>query len=213
MSAMDHPPADFIGACIYAAARLDPRELRDCVAVDLAVRLHGGDCIRIQPHAFQEATHALVDGRTVIVLRDGLSAQRTNFALARITVRLAVREAAWWLAMSGAERLRMENYVAAWLLAPSPVFRLMVAKVGTDVQELANIFVITETATSLRIAETGGPDTAVTTPITIHRRGPAFRNFAAEDLRTLATARSLRHVRRVVLLDEPGRVALFSRVG
>jgi hypothetical protein len=213
MSSMDNPSPEYVGALIYAKAGLDPRELRECVAVDLAVRLHGGDCIRLQPHAFQEATHAVVDGCAQIVLRDGLTAQRTNFALARITARLAVRESTWWLAMSGVERLNIENSVAAWLLAPSPVFRSEVARVGADIQELANIFVITETATSLRLAETGGPDTAVTTPITIHMRGPSFRNFAAEHIRALATARSLRHVRRVVLIDEPGRVALFSRTG
>jgi hypothetical protein len=181
-------------------------------AAELAVQLHGPRALYRQPRAMAEACDAVIGGKRRIVVREGLPAERANFAIARVLAKLAVETAAWFRGLGDVERDSFLRELAAYLVAPPAAVRAQLAEVGVQLRALAHAFTLTETAVAMRVAEVGAvTGVVVTTPATVYRRGPALAWVRDDDVRKLAAGRAPKSVRRVVLRDEPGRVALLAR--
>ena len=202
--------ASEVGAALYARAGVDPERLPRRRTIEIALRLHGGDCIVLQPRACAEATVAAVAGRQKIVIRRGTPGPRANWLVARMLVRLE-------LARRGIRSERIECAGAAWLVAPTETFLSHVDSHtwnldSGDIERVAEMFAVPCTCAMMRIPEVGGPAVAVLTPQRVYKRGQQLSWLDDDYLRTLAARRQLRSVRRLEIPDEPGRVALLARV-
>ncbi len=193
---------------MYRLAGLDPRERPDGGSAALAERIYGNGVVRLQPRAVAEATLATIGGRRRIVLRAEASTRRLNFRLGEMLARLYLEEDQHGLDAHELDETCRE--IGAWLAAPRPAFERRVHDVGENVGALADTFALTWTATTLHISEMGGSDSVVTTPDRVYRKGRLLRGFTDDSVRELAARRSPRSVRRVVMNDERGRVALLA---
>lgn len=198
--------ASRVGADIYRAVGLTGERPPVGGSAAIAVRLLGKGAIYVQPRAMTEATCATIGGALRVVLRGGFSPRKANFLVARMIARVWLFEGS----VGPDPTMRLEHGVAAWLVAPTPCFRVCLAQVGINVPRLADTFSITQTCATIRIPEVGGPDAAVTTPDRVYRRGRLFSWADDEDLRSL-TRKETRSVRKIILRDEPGRIALLGR--
>ncbi len=202
--------AEAIGEDIYRFAKCNPLEPPRGGAVEVAIGVLGGGAILFQPRAMAEADIAIVNGQRTIAIRRGIPASRMNFLVGQQLARTWLTGEHWYMAMGAEGRAEITTAVAAWLVAPSPAFSARAKYMDGDIARLAGSFGITETCAAMRWPESGGPDAAVITASSIYRRGRLFSGFGDKEIRTIAAMRSPRSVRRVPLLDEPGRVALFS---
>jgi hypothetical protein len=193
---------DAIGEAIYAEAGCDPSWPPDTGSVHIACELFGGDVMIVQPRAFADVSIATVCGEPRIVVREGIDPRRANFLIARCVVRLWLAATAWGAIDGDADEV--ERYAAAWLVAPPNA----VQQCGPCIYGVADAMAITLTCATMRVSESGGPDSVIATPARIYRRGVFLSGFGDESVRDLASKRAVKSVRRVVL-EEPGRVALF----
>lgn len=198
-----------IGRDIYEFAGLNPLEPPPGGAADVALKAFGPTVLRLQPRALAEADVVTIDGERRIVVRTELSPARKNFAIGVAVVQLYIeRSPIAELSRPAVDALC--NSAGAWVAAPTPAVACFLLRYGVDIAALAEAFTLTETAAAMRVTEAGGPDSLVTTPTRVHRRGPGLSWIQDADARRLAASRAPRSVRRVVVQDEPGRVALFA---
>lgn len=167
-------------------------------AARLAAALVGPDCLRLVGHLPDGGD---VDGDRIAISRD--SAERMNFAVARMLARRELRRRGAWDDQS-------ERRLGAFLVAPTPVVEAVLSVEGADVPELASTCVITQTCAAMRFVEVGALDGAVITPHRVYRPGRLLRWVSDDQARAIARSRRQPSVRRVAITDEPGRVALFS---
>jgi hypothetical protein len=179
----------------------------------LAARLFGRGVLYRQPRAMAEACAATIGGARRIVVRSGLAAERANFAVARVVGELAVENDGWFRDLDAAERVTFLRDLAAHLVAPPAAVRARVAQVGVVLSTLAAAFTLTETAVAMRIAEVGAvPGVAVVTPLTVYHRGSTLiARLDDANTRALAAKKAPNGVRKAVIRDEPGRIALLAR--
>lgn len=196
--------ADEVGLEIYQMARLDVRRSPDGGAVEIARRLFGGGTIEVVRTQRVDACVADAVRRPRIALRAGLDDRRANFLIGQMIGRI-------FLARMGVVSQDDEHAIGARLVAPTEEFRVRLGSYGIDIGALADAFAITWTCASIRVAEVGGPDSVIATPKKIYRRGKLLRWVRDEDVRAIAAKPFVRSVHRVVLADEPGRVALFRK--
>jgi hypothetical protein len=201
-------PIDLLGYEMYRLAGLDPTVRPSGGAGTVAVHLYGAGAIRLLPRALVEATLATVGGRRCIILRAEAPTRRLNFRLGEMLARLYLEQDGGWSTLPNRDERCRE--LGAWLAAPRPAFERCLRHVGHDIGALADAFALTWTATSLHLSELGGPGSVVTTPDRVYRKGRLLHGFPDAHVRELAACRSPRSVRRVVIRDEPGRVALFA---
>lgn len=193
-----------IGRDIYREACLDP--FTDALAgagFELVRRIFGPRSLA-EGRLMTEGAIATLGERTIIAYRTGLSRPKANFVVAKMLGRI-FRERRGLAQSSGAE-----TELAAWLTAPSATFHEAVRELGLNIRALADEFAITQTSAALRAIEVedliGG---AVAADDHVHKRGSMI--WLHDDMVRRLAKGSPRHVRKVRVTDEPGRVALFSR--
>jgi hypothetical protein len=144
---------------------------------------------------------------TAIALRHGLSPLRSAWCIAHEVAEIDLVTVGY----RGEDVEAVAEALAAALLMPQRLFRLAVAELGADVQELAQAFAVPETAAALRLAEVGAVDAAaVVTPRRVHvRSSDSFVLPAELELRAIARG-GHPGLRKVRLLDDPRRVALLA---
>jgi hypothetical protein len=202
--AMDQP--EVIASAIYDEARLSPFEAAKGGAFGVARRL--GIDVYEQPHAREEATTGTWGGVERIVLREGLQLERANFLVAQMIGRIYARN----LKACGIAR---ERSIAAWLVAPPVAFAERYDQVGADIGALSKAFGITRTAAALRLTEVelDRPYDLVVVPANkppIRRCRGLLGQLPDADLRSLASKRTTRSVRKVQLRDDGAAVALVA---
>lgn len=171
-------------------------------AYRIAVELYGGDCIIESARAQTEAELSHWKSRTFIVLRANLPPRRANFAVARMVAREEMRRAG----VRG-----NESALAAFLVAPTPAVHRCIEQGGIDLPRLANTFALTQTCVAIRIPEVvAGVEGVVVTPERLYRRGLEW--VAEADVRALVKTRP-KALRKLAIVDEPGRVALYKMTG
>jgi hypothetical protein len=200
-----------VGAAMYTEAGLDAAQ--PARASLLAKRLHGRDVLYLQPKAALEGALATVSGRRRIVIRQGTSPARANYLIASLAARLRLEPMTWYQRLPAETQAALVRDAGAWVVAPDAAFRRRMWQTELDIHQLGAEFAITETCATMRIQEVGGPDTVVTTPERVWRRGRLLGGFADEHVRELAARRSPKSVRKVAIQDEPGRVALVALTG
>ena len=204
--------ADEVGARIYAAAGKNPARppAGGCVALALAIR--GEDAIYLQPWAVSEASLSTMLGVRRIVLRRGLPRARVNFLVGQMLARLTIEDECWFVGSSPDVQARITQRIGAWLAVPTPALARLPRNSTEDVGALADSFRVSWSCAAMRVAEAGGGDVAVVTPRTVYQRGSGIlARLPGAEVRSLAAKRSAKGLRRVVLHDEPGRVALLAR--
>lgn len=202
------PNAETLGALIYDAANLDPASppAGGCeeIADALDVIIH--ECpIRRWVDVF-----TLHDRRRLVVRR-GLDLAQYNWATGWGLAALRIENEPWGALLARRQRDALCGETATWLAAPTVVFAEAYCALDLDVRQLANEFALPEAATALRIAELpSGPScvVAIENKRTVLRRGPLLAGFDDRAVRSLATNRRAKSVRRVELAEG---VALFSR--
>ncbi len=200
--------ADDVGTAIYQAAGCNPLNAPDGGAPELAARMCGPDIIYAQPRAMAEGTLATIKGARRIVVRKGLPTERMNFVVAEQLAQLYLEGLAWFRA-APCTQTRLD--VAAWLVAPPSMVQRTMHQVGINIGAIADTFTITWTCATLRVAEVGGPEAVVATPDKVHRKGGLLRWVADDDIRAIASKPKPKGLRKIVLRDEPGRVALLAK--
>lgn len=202
-----------IAKTIYARAGESPEAPPKRGTETLVKKLLGPRSIKIVPHSQPEGEIAKVDHARAIMIRDGMSAARRNFVLARMLARSELQFDSGYFAMSVPDRLRLENEIAGWLCAPPVSFSAARARTRDNLRQLSFAFNMTETACALRIGELEpASGVAVTTPVLVHRKGPRFAWESDDTIRELATKKHPKSVRKAKIADEPGRVALLPLV-
>lgn len=196
---------------IYARAGKSPARPPKQGAFTLLTRLHGHGVVWNVANAMSEGELALLRGRRHFMVRDGMSDERRNFVLARLLVRDELLTDSGYQSMSVVDRERLENEAAGWICAPPAAFVAAMKATSKNLRQLSFAFMMTETACALRIGEVE-PEAgvAVTTPVLVHRKGRRFSWESDEVLRELAAKSTPKSVRKVKILDEPGRVALLA---
>jgi hypothetical protein len=171
-------------------------------AFRIAVELYGGDCVVESARAQTEAELSHWKNQTFIVLRANLPPRRQNFAVARMVAREEMRRAGvrW-----------DESALAAFLVAPTPAVHRCVERIGLDLPVLADAFALTQTCLAIRIPEViGDVEGVVVTPERVYRRGLDW--LIEDDVRRLAKTRP-KALKKVPIVDEPGRCALYKLTG
>lgn len=194
-----------IGREVYRKAARSPWEPPELGMVEIAALLYHGDVIRESAQAQVEATTAWVNGVTHIVVRKGLSATRANFAIGRMIARLELKQLGAWSEDS-------ERDLAAYIVAPREGFRARLYQVGIDLKRLAQPFAITETCAALRVVECTETEGLVVTPDRVYHPRGSLQWVRDPEARALAKGSPMR-LRKVPIVDEPGRVALYRRAG
>lgn len=172
-------------------------------AIRIAVELYGGDCIVESARAQTEAEISRWGGKTYIVVHPRLSPQRGHFAVARMVAREEMRRAGV---------VGDENALAAFLVAPTQAVRRRFYRAGLALPELADSFCVTQTCLAMRVVEVGEAEGVVVTPERVYRPKRCLSWVSDESARKLARTNP-RSLRKVPIVDEPGRTALFKRAG
>ncbi len=205
---------EMVGLTIYEEAGCSTWAPPRHGAAELACGVFGSGVLRFQPHAFAESTTATVHGKREIVIRSELPIERANFAIGQQLAHLWLEGESWYEGMGAASQRTLDQRIGAWLVAPLSAVQAFVDESGPNISALAKWCTITETCATRVLFEAGCQESVITTPNTIYRCGELLRGFSDVDVRHLATAtRTPRSLRKVVLADEPGRVALFARAG
>lgn len=207
---------DVIGSRIYRAATFHPSDgVPNGGAIALANRVYDYKIVYEAKIVAEGGVHTIA-GKTRICHRIGLPRARANFVVARLLGRLFLTAEDEWHSLHLEDQLRIEVSLAAWLVAPPDCFRAAIQQVGLNLRKLASEFTITETAAALRYGEVQDVDTIVTAendPQHIHRHGRLLAWADQEDIFALARKSNPKSVKKARIYDEPGRTALFARMG
>lgn len=119
-------------------------------AVAVARRL-GVDLRQLPPGRFYGSLSRLILTRTVcrIDVREGISAERTQWDVAHEVAELWLA----WVGYRGRDIEQLANRIAAALLMPRRVFRETARETHHDLGMLSRLFLTSQTAVALRLAE------------------------------------------------------------
>ncbi len=196
--------ANEVGRLVYQRIGLPPSAPPEEGAVSIAIELYGDSVIYpAPPRSLFEATGVSIGGRTRIALRQGTPVRRANYAIAHAIAVMLLQQLG--------ESAMHAPELAAFLVAPTDAYQTSIDAVGLDLVALGNAYTITGTSAALRFAEVANVDAAVTTPDRVHVHGPGLKWMSHDDVRAIARRKNPKSVRRRVIHDEVGRVALIAR--
>lgn len=147
---------DGIGRGIYAAARLDPSDPPKRGSFEVAERFLGKKAV-YEREQDTESTTAIVNGRTLIVIRKGMSAPRANEVVALELVRIHLGPQTWFCVLDKEQRNALAYSVGRWLVAPTPALARRIQLVGEDPERIAAGFTLTLDGAKQRLLDFTGP--------------------------------------------------------